>query len=489
MNLVEIFREYGYTETQEHIWAALYDPGYRERPRNPLFREIGVLVAQALRDRDIVSFNKAVRDLDAHGMDTAWLFAKYRSKFGIELKRCVHCHEWKERDRHYIMDHNANRICDVCLQSVPTHFVWSQCHECYCRRGNAVPIYASIEAINRGDDPIEWAMSGQPIPSNEYFRTPDTGMWIKGRPNYRTLYKRYYDVGQILPYHASKAVVGHVPSMYDHDTPRLLMGFELEVVGITSSSSAVAVTNIRKYRDDLFAQTKVPYVECEHDGSLGSNGFEIVSSYTGLDVHEQLARNLLALPAFKNLRSHDTTNCGLHVHLDKAGISIFHAAKLVSFIHDPANLPLMVTIGRRTPQECERYARFADKKQIYRWSKEHYEAVVSAAQATQRMTDRYEAINMTPERTIEFRLYRGTTRFTTLMACLEFSRLAWLFARDSSLKEMSTPNFLRYIERPEHHRESRYLRRRLKRNGFEVAYKPQEITYTIAETFNMRKAA
>ena len=50
---------------------------------------------------------------------------------------------------------------------------------------------------------------------------------------------------------------------------------------------------------------------------------------------------------WRGVRSHDTRTCGLHVHTDKAGMSLFHACKMVFFIHDSNNQKLIKDIERR----------------------------------------------------------------------------------------------------------------------------------------------
>jgi len=91
-------------------------------------------------------------------------------------------------------------------------------------------------------------------------------------------------------------------------------------------------------------------------------------------------------------------------------------------------------------------------------------------------SSRYEALNFNNEKTVEFRLFKGSLKYTTIMACLEFSFISWFFARDTSQTQLTTANFLQYICLENNRRDTRYLREYLSEKGYTLPFKPKADT-------------
>ena len=246
-------------------------------------------------------------------------------------------------------------------------------------------------------------------------------------------------------YHSSSENLGHIPSKFDNRKPRVLLGLELEMEIKDSYSrderAGELLENIGQYKNHTYAL-------CEHDGSI-DNGFEMVSAYTGLDVHAE------QLKFFENgLRgaiSHDSDNCGLHVHICKADMTTLHGAKMILFINDQANQKLIKAIARRDSSD---YAKFKNKAQDRDWLKDAVGCETKRSQLMNLNHDRYEALNFKNAKTIEFRLFKGSLVYSTIMACLEFTYATWFFCRESSNKNLNMDHFLKFICAHEYHRDT-----------------------------------
>lgn len=266
------------------------------------------------------------------------------------------------------------------------------------------------------------------------------------------------DDSLILQYHNSNPE--HIPSDYDNRKPRVLMGLELECEmkdGVSREDKAHELLNaVGFYKNDSGKEYR--YCELERDGSL-SYGFEIVTGFTGLDVHRK------QLEFFKNpwdgVKSHNTSTCGLHVHICKSSMTLYHAAKLVFFINDEKNHALIKALARRTASS---YAQIKNKSNIV-WLKNARECRNPLDNLN---TDRYEALNFQNHKTIEFRLFKGTLKYETIQSCLEFAFLSWHFTRDASIQNLTIPKFLEFINKPENRNDSIYLREYLKSKGFDT---------------------
>jgi hypothetical protein len=85
--------------------------------------------------------------------------------------------------------------------------------------------------------------------------------------------------------------------------------------------------------------------------------------------------------------------------------------------------------------------------------------------------DRYEALNFKNANTIEFRLFKGSLVYSTIMSCLEFTYATWFFCRDASTKNLTTENFLKFICANENRGDTKFLRAYLKNKGFDLPEK------------------
>jgi hypothetical protein len=75
-------------------------------------------------------------------------------------------------------------------------------------------------------------------------------------------------------------------------------------------------------------------------------------------------------------------------------------------------------------------------------------------------------LNFQNDNTIEFRLFKGTLRYETIMACLEFTYATWFFCRDTGITELTTANFIDFIAQPQQREHTKFLRTYLREKGY-----------------------
>jgi len=262
-------------------------------------------------------------------------------------------------------------------------------------------------------------------------------------------------------YHSSAENLGKIPSLFDKRKSQIFLGLELEIEVnedySRSDKAEMILNNIGVYTDNQ--NDRYTYCLAEDDGSL-NHGFELVTGYTGLDVHEkQLA---YFKKPIRGLRSHDTSTCGLHIHIDKHNVTLNHATKMILFMNDSGNQKLIKTIARRS---SNRFCKVLNKKADYSWLKS---AKRSSDPLRQLNEDRYECLNFHNDNTIEFRLFKGTLKFESIMSCLEFTYATWFFCKDNGYQDLNTDNFIQFICKPENRSDTKYLRAYLKSHLFDV---------------------
>lgn len=186
------------------------------------------------------------------------------------------------------------------------------------------------------------------------------------------------------------------------------------------------------------------YCFFERDGSIGE-GFEIVTQPAGLDVHrEKFALFLQNAELKRGLRSHEGGACGLHVHVGREYVTQSQIYRIQSFLNDVRNEALIRSIARRYENG---YCKF--KPQMAKFTAHN-----------KQNGDRYEALNVTNHETIEFRIFRGSLRYESVIAALEFCNAILTFCTPgvTSLIDFTAVGFKKFILRPDNRTDTKFLR-------------------------------
>lgn len=224
---------------------------------------------------------------------------------------------------------------------------------------------------------------------------------------------------------------GYKPMPYFHRTSsenrsgRLLyLGVELEV----DDGDNKRCVSSEYSEDDVY---------CKHDGSLGEYGFEIVSHPRTLNSHKQWEwRSVMQTCRNNSYTSHDAGTCGLHIHVNRDFFDDDEsaAAKIIILL-DRFWDTFFVPFSRRTSYQLRDWAnrpreeevvKALDDDDVRRWK-------MSCAKS-----GRYKALNLTNENTIEFRLFRGTLKYSTFMATLELVDGICRYANGTTLEKIVT---------------------------------------------------
>ena len=189
-------------------------------------------------------------------------------------------------------------------------------------------------------------------------------------------------------------------------------------------------------------------IYCKHDGSL-DEGFEIVTHPMSLDfhLHEMPWAEILEKAIQMGYLSHKANTCGLHVHISRAafganrGEQDFAISRVLYFVEKHWNE--LLRFSRRTQRQLDRWAARYGYKDDPQEMQEHVKKGYGS---------RYTCVNLTNDATIEFRIFRGTLKYNTLIATLQMvNRIcdAAIFLSDEQLKALSWSEFMAGIREPE----------------------------------------
>ena len=225
------------------------------------------------------------------------------------------------------------------------------------------------------------------------------------------------------------------PSPIFYGGGSLYLGVELEVDGAGQSAShARTVLNVINRRKE--------YAYIKTDGSL-DDGLELVTHPCTLEEHETGVPWQDCLDTFRALGycSHNAGTCGLHVHVNRDGLGADVAAQ-------DETIAKILYLFERFWQEVLRFSRRTES-QMNHWAarygyKNTGKEILEHAKYDS-SNGRYACVNLTNAHTIEFRAFRGTLKYNTLIATLQFvdriCKVA-LSMPEMDLRAMSWPEFV-----------------------------------------------
>lgn len=335
----------------------------------------------------------------------------------------------------------ANCGCELDENDIYTMGDTIMCEDCY--DSNTRTCECCGERIwnedDEGDDNITLCRHCR---DNHYVSCEDCGRLIHDDDAY------YMDEDSDYPYchscysnHKRKFIhsYSYKPEPIFHGDGKLYMGVELEIDGAgCEDSNAEALCDIVD-KSQLYIKT---------DGSL-DEGMELVTHPMTLEYHHNTMpwRELTSKAISLGYRSHKTSTCGLHVHVNRTAFGSDKAEQ-------DAVISRILFFIERFWQEMLRFSRRTES-QINRWAarygiKDNPKQVMDNAKTTGK--GRYACINLCNYYTIEFRIFRGTLKHNTLIATLQMvDRIckAAISMTDEEITSLSWPEFVSVITEPE----------------------------------------
>ena len=241
-------------------------------------------------------------------------------------------------------------------------------------------------------------------------------------------YNTYCSTKSIRDYYFKPA-----PIFYGEGARYFGMELEVDEAG-EDDDSAERVMNIGN-RDKC-------HIYCKHDGSL-DDGFEIVSHPMTLDYHknempwESVLRKVRSL----GYTSHQANTCGLHIHVNRNSLGKTYdeqeacIARILYFFEK--HWEELLKFSRRTNRQLERWAARYGYKDKPKDILDHAKGGVN--------NGRYSCINLQNADTIEFRMFRGTLKYNTIIATLQLVNRVCDVAfcmSDDEIKSMSWTTFV-----------------------------------------------
>jgi hypothetical protein len=189
----------------------------------------------------------------------------------------------------------------------------------------------------------------------------------------------------------------HVPYYTMRETT-LYMGLELEIE--MPESRGGCWDNIEELLDNSWGRERY---DTKTDGSL-SNGVEVVTQPHTLAAYEQLDWSVLTRIANLGCRSADTSTCGAHVHISRDSFTdLAHQYRFTQFItRNPYGVK---EVAQRI---SDRWAAYTEAELTLKYLKKELSP------------QRYKAVNLCNEATLEIRAFKGSLKPERVRAYLQF---------------------------------------------------------------------
>ena len=187
------------------------------------------------------------------------------------------------------------------------------------------------------------------------------------------------------------------------------------------------------------------HIYIKHDGSI-DEGMELVSHPMSLEYHinSMTWSDIMEKAIAMGYRSHKTNTCGLHVHVNRTAfgdseeLQEDRISRILFFVE--RFWQELLKFSRRTESQVKRWAaRYGVKntpKEVLDHAKNNY-------------VGRYTCVNLTNYYTIEFRIFRGTLKYSTFVATLQLVNEICNVAvsmSDEELTNISWPEFVASID-------------------------------------------
>jgi len=247
--------------------------------------------------------------------------------------------------------------------------------------------------------------------------------------------------GLIDSYHSSKNKGFKLIDSSWQKSNRRAFGCELEVE-VRSGDPSEAAGRVHEALNPSGVVGEYCYFE--RDGSIGT-GFEMVTQPAGLDVHREKFGLFLNNPEIKKgMRSHEGGRCGFHVHVGREYVTQSQIYRVQSFLNDVRNEALVRSIARRYSGG---YCRI--KHEMAKFSPHN-----------KNTGERYEALNVQGTKTIEFRIFRGSLRYESIMAALEFVNAVLGFCTPgvTAIQDFTSIGFKKFVLLRENKEDTKFLR-------------------------------
>lgn len=325
---------------------------------------------------------------------------------------------------------DSNYACITCLENSEDYFYCTDCND-----------WLHIDALDRYvSSSVGCNVCGSC--AEDYGQCEDCGVWIhesdfcRDEEDSDIVY--CYDCSTRHHRHSRAFVYGYsfkpAPIFNGTAANKRYFGIELE-----TGTENEDYDNMSSYSAELHdASDDETIFYQKEDGSIGYRGVEIVTHPCSKDylMTEFPWTTIREAAVTYDYRGHDDTRCGMHIHVSREGLG--------ETVNDQdATIAKLVFMVDRLWEKIIPFTR-RRRGDIDRWAskpnaniKKEDSNRSAIAKSKQNMYNRYRAINLRNEKTIELRIFRSSLKENTIKATIQFVDILCDYAMTHSIEDCS----------------------------------------------------
>ena len=210
-----------------------------------------------------------------------------------------------------------------------------------------------------------------------------------------------YEEDYVLPYQYKPTPI----FFGTNDKEKMYMGMQLQMDNIDEDLTD-SLFQFKQFINKTISKQGIGYsfFYGKYDGSLSDNGVQVVSHPATLEYHLQTPywEKMLEQAKAIGLKSNDCENCGIHIHCNRDYFNNLQIQKLDALVNYHSRV--FRRFGRRNSRSYGSY--FPNKNVI---NLGHNDTELG----------RYSALNFDNGQTIQWRIFKGNTKYESVMALFE----------------------------------------------------------------------
>lgn len=357
--------------------------------------------------------NKTIKELDDYYNTENGNFICENCCEDLDYRTCDECGKAFSIDELHYVESEDFLICENCLESSNDYKICNDCGEVFnfSREG--------IQLAN-GDYICEDCRDNYFYCENcgEYYHNDEYNEDEDGNALCENCYNEYEQENLLHNYGYKPDIEIQSTGDETEDEKKLYIGFELETEKDDSNLSRADFC--KKINDTINKKMNTQFLYFKEDGSLDC-GVEIVSHPFTLDFfrqNEDLFRILCTTASSMNYTSHNSKNCGLHVHINRQYFGD-------NYEEQEKNIEKLILFFEYFKEKIQKFSRRTDFHYCHFLSDngERKEKICNLKYIKENKgQNRYVAVNVENSNTVEVRIFRGTLNADTFIATLQ-----WVF--------------------------------------------------------------
>lgn len=349
---------------------------------------------------------------------------------------CENCGNITLRDNIISVNHGSEYVCEDCADV--HYYLCDDCGNYYtysnCHYYESIDRYICTDCL---DNYYTCADCGDVLDNNDCYYDDWGNAYCQSCWDYRTTTVHDWD---------------YKPNPTFYGDGNYFYGVELEIDG--GNDKYDVAREIQELTDALYLK---------NDGSLSCAGVEIVTHPATLNYHMYQMQwdDITQTARDYGYKSHDTDTCGLHIHVSRTA---FGAGRLeqelniakTMLIFDKFWEDYIVPFSRRDYDKINSWARKPDAEIL----PDDDETTATDKALNTRRHGRYQAINLENRTTVEFRIFRGTLKYNTIIASIQWLDTLINYVNQTPLKKLWETSWDDMFGRTEYQELKEYLCKR-----------------------------